>query len=48
MYTRGVPPSDVTLEGLVKWLLIEFEALEQAFAEQEEELQKIKEIQNAL
>lgn len=48
MYIRGTPPAGVDLEGLVKWLLLEFRALEQAFEEQELEIQKIKEIQNGL
>lgn len=48
MYIRSVPPEKVDLQGLVEWLLLEFQSLEQAFAEQEEELLKIKEKQNAL
>lgn len=48
MYIRSLPPSGVTLEGLVEWLVLELHALEVAFTEQEEELQRIKEKQNAL
>lgn len=48
MYIRSVPPSNLTMEGLVEWLLLEFQALEGALSEQEEEVRKLKEIQNAL
>lgn len=47
MYIRSTPPAGMSLEGLVEWLLLEFQSLEKAFAEQEEELGKIKEKQDA-
>lgn len=47
MYIRSVPPAGVSLEGLVEWLLIEFQSLEAALEEQNLELQKLKETQNA-
>lgn len=48
MYIRGTPPSNVDLQGLVEWLLLEFEALEVAFEEQRLELERVKEQQNAV
>lgn len=47
MYIRSVPPDQATLEGLIQWLLIEFQALEIALEEQNTELQRLKENQNA-
>lgn len=48
MYIRTVPPAGLNLEGLVQWLLIEFQSLEMALEEQEVEIQKLKEFQNAV
>lgn len=48
MYVRGVPPAGVTLESLVQWLLIEFQSLEAALEEQNAEIEKLKENQDAI
>lgn len=48
MYIRSIPPSGLSLEGLVEWLRLEFQSLESALAEQDEELRKVKERQDAL
>lgn len=48
MYIRGVPPAQVDMQSLVEWLLLEFQSLEAAFAEQQVELEKLKEQQNAV
>lgn len=47
MYTRGVPPAGVSIETLVEWLLIELSALETELAAINQELEVLKESQNA-
>lgn len=48
MYIRSIPPAGVSVEELVQWLLIEFQAVEVALEEQDLEIQRLKEIQNAV
>lgn len=48
MYIRSVPPAGLSMDDLVKWLLLEFQALEETLSEQDVEIQRLKELTNGL